>query len=433
MKEIPRFLVAAPASGCGKTTVSRGLMALFRSHGLVVQPFKCGPDYIDTKFHTAVCGRPSVNIDLFMASESHARELFARYSTGADVCVVEGMMGMFDGYDRDRGSAAHIADVLDLPVVLVVDARSAAYSMAPLLYGFTRFGKSSRVAGVIFNKVGSARHRHMLTQVCHDLAIECFGFLPKSGTVEQPSRYLGLDFSTGTAGDELARLIDGNVDWRRMLDRLRGPVPCHDPKETATNGSGDDGMSIVVANDDEAFSFVYQEHLDILRGMGRVTTFRPTDDELIPPQTQLLYLPGGYPERHVAELSRARRTLESVRDYAARGGKILAECGGMMYLCRSIATDEGVYPMAGVLPYDITARSADRRLSLGYRRFRMNGCELRGHEFHYTRFTGNIPQSVVAVENAIGEPADTAILRQRDVIAGYTHLYWGETAIMKLF
>ena len=150
------FLIAAPQSGSGKTTIARGLMALFVQQGLTVQPFKCGPDYIDTKFHAAVCGRPSINLDTFMATKNHVKALFGYYGKEADVCVVEGMMGLFDGYDQDHGSSAEIAQVLGLPIVLVVDARSAAYSMAALLSGFLHFREDTHIAGVIFNKVGAA-------------------------------------------------------------------------------------------------------------------------------------------------------------------------------------------------------------------------------------------------------------------------------------
>ena len=189
------FLIAAPTSGSGKTTIARGLMALLASKGMKVQPFKCGPDYIDTKFHEAVCGRPSINLDTFMASPEHVKELFVRYGSDAEVCIVEGMMGLFDGYDREKGSSYEIARVLDIPVVLVVDAKSAAYSMAALLSGFIHFREDVRIAGIIFNKVGSEKHFSMLQQVCEDLGIECFGYLPKSPALEQGSRYLGLDFS----------------------------------------------------------------------------------------------------------------------------------------------------------------------------------------------------------------------------------------------
>ena len=211
------FLVAAPTSGSGKTTIARGLMALLTQRGYRVQPFKCGPDYIDTKFHEAVCGRPSVNLDTFMATPDHVRELFQRYGADADVCIVEGMMGLFDGYDRDRGSSAEIARVLDIPVVLVVDAKSAAYSMAALLSGFINFRKDVRIAGVIFNKVGSSRHFEMLRQVCDDLHIECFGYLPKTAALEQGSRYLGLDFSEIAEQQQLIKLLEEHIRWQELL------------------------------------------------------------------------------------------------------------------------------------------------------------------------------------------------------------------------
>jgi cobyrinic acid a,c-diamide synthase len=211
------FLISAPTSGSGKTTIARGLMALYVKKGMKVQPFKCGPDYIDTKFHAAVCGRPSINLDTFMASKEHVKELFAHYGADADVCIVEGMMGLFDGYDRDKGSSAEIASVLDIPVVLVVDAKSAAYSVAALLSGFIHFREDVRIAGVIFNKVGSERHREMLRQVCDDLQVECFGFLPKHAELEQGSRYLGLDFSTEASQERLVQLLEENVEWERLL------------------------------------------------------------------------------------------------------------------------------------------------------------------------------------------------------------------------
>jgi len=212
-----KFLIGAPSSGCGKTTITLGLMQTMRHHGLCVQPFKCGPDYIDTKFHSAVCGRPSINLDTFMATPEHVRELFEHYGADADVCVVEGMMGLFDGYDRDRGSAAEIARVLNIPVVLVVDAKRAAYSMAALLSGFIHFRADVNIAGVIFNKVGSARHFDMLRQVCDDLHIRCFGYLPKSTDLEQGSRYLGLDFSEIAVPEQLLNLIEENIQWEELL------------------------------------------------------------------------------------------------------------------------------------------------------------------------------------------------------------------------
>ena len=211
------ILIAAPMSGSGKTTIARGLMALLTQKGMKVQPFKCGPDYIDTKFHESVCGRPSINLDTFMATPEHVRELFTRYGDDADVCIVEGMMGLFDGYDRERGSSYEIARVLDIPVVLVVDAKSAAYSMAALLSGFIHFREDIRFAGVIFNKVGSQKHFQMLLQVCDDLGVDCLGYLPKDVSLEQSSRYLGLDFSEHIEYQSLIKQIEEHVRWQELL------------------------------------------------------------------------------------------------------------------------------------------------------------------------------------------------------------------------
>ena len=221
-----QFLIAAPMSGSGKTTIARGLMALLTQKGYRVQPFKCGPDYIDTKFHESVCGRPSVNLDTFMASKEHVRRLYTHYAEGADACIVEGMMGLFDGYDRDQGATAEIARLLDLPIVLVVDARSAAYSMAALLSGFLHFQPDLRFAGVIYNKVGSEHHQLMLHQVSDEVGLPCLGCVPKLTSLEQGSRYLGLDFSVQADSQNVAPLLDEHVYWRQILTVSQGETPC---------------------------------------------------------------------------------------------------------------------------------------------------------------------------------------------------------------
>jgi cobyrinic acid a,c-diamide synthase len=406
------FLIAAPTSGSGKTTIARGLMALFTKQGYKVQPFKCGPDYIDTKFHEAVCGRPSINLDTFMASSAHVQELFAHYGEDADVCIVEGMMGLFDGYDRERGSAYEIARVLDIPVVLVVDAKSAAYSMAALLSGFIHFRKDIRIAGVIFNKVGSEKHFSMLQQVCEDLSIECFGYLGKNPSLEQGSRYLGLDFSQQPENKVLMNLLEEHVRWQE-LSKLFIP-------KVGTFHSHGGNHSVLLARNAESFSFFYQENID---RFGNVSYFDPEKDVPSLEGIDLLYLPGGYPEKHLEALVNNSSARKAIKDYAERGGQIIAECGGMMYLCDCIVTDDGEYPMCGVLPYSITARKADRKLSLGYRRFELDGKEFRGHEFHYTQFMGETPKSIVQVFNAKGEPVPTPVFRYKKVVASYTHLY----------
>ena len=459
MRSIPQFLIAAPTSGSGKTTVSRGLMALFVKKGLKVQPFKCGPDYIDTKYHEVVCGRPSINLDTFMASQEHVSSLYARYSADADVAVVEGMMGMYDGYDRDRGSSAEVARLLGIPVVLVVDAKSAAYSMAPLLSGFINFRPDIRIAGVIFNRVGSLRHYRMLQEVCEDLNVTCLGYLPKQKELEQESRHLGLDFSRSkeTEGlDMLAGLLEEHVDWELLLSTIGLPLPAAAVEEKSVL-SEPGKLHISVARNEESFSFLYAEHLDILRCMGTVTFFNPEQDRAIPQETDLLYLPGGYPENRLEELAGARLARESIRSYIEAGGRTLAECGGMIYLSQSVLSDGDTdggsagscvgnigNEMVGVLPFSITNERKRRKLTLGYRRFDYNGWRLKGHEFHYTQFAVpetdgkeggacSLPLSIAQVYNAKGGKVTTPVFRYKNLIASYTHLYWGEVDVMALF
>ena len=433
------FLIAAPTSGSGKTTIARGLMALLTLKGLKVQPFKCGPDYIDTKFHEAVCGRPSINLDTFMASPAHVRELFWHYGVDADVCIVEGMMGLFDGYDREKGSAYEIAKTLDIPIVLVVDAKSAAYSMAALLSGFIHFRQDVRFAGVIYNKVGSEKHFQMLQQVCDDLHIKCLGYLPKDASLEQGSRYLGLDFSEQPETRKLINLLEEHVDWRALTPDFIPSMGIFD-SQCGNILFPVWEQSVLLARNAESFSFVYQETID------RFSSVRFFDPETEVPSFEgidLLYLPGGYPEKHLEALVKNEACRKAIKDFAEQDGKVVAECGGMMYLCESIVTDEGEYPMCGVLPYRITARKADRKLSLGYRQFELDGKSYRGHEFHYTQFfseksgrstlgrlqgknaecLGEVPPSATQVFDAKGKPVPTPVFRYKNVLASYTHLY----------
>ena len=411
-------------------------MALLTSKGMKVQPFKCGPDYIDTKFHEAVCGRPSINLDTFMASPEHVRELFMHYGSGADVCIVEGMMGLFDGYDREKGSSYEIARVLDIPVVLVVDAKSAAYSMTALLSGFIHFREDVRIAGVIFNKVGSEKHFAMLQQVCEDLGVECFGYLPKSLALEQGSRYLGLDFSELPENRSLMESLEEHINLEKLFNKvsvsppelggvrgglnngIRAVLQTTPPNGTPPNLEGE--KVTLVARNDESFSFLYQETID---RFTQVRFFNPETEVPNFSNIDLLYLPGGYPEKHLEALVSNEACRKAIHDFAEQGGRVLAECGGMMYLCESIVTDEGEFPMCGVLPYQISARKADRKLSLGYRQFMLDGKEYRGHEFHYTQFLGEVPKSIVQVYDAKGNPVPTPVFKYKNVLASYTHLY----------
>ncbi|MBO4768803.1 MAG: cobyrinate a,c-diamide synthase [Bacteroidales bacterium] len=423
----PQLLIGAISSGSGKTTFTMGLLRALRRRGIVVQPFKCGPDYIDTRFHGVATGRDSVNLDTWMASEPHVREVYTRYGADADACIAEGVMGLFDGYDRMKGSAAAIAELLDIPVVLVVNGRSMAYTAAAQLYGMKNFHPGVHIAGVVFNQVSCGRHSGFMEQACRDVGIECFGFLPKSEGVEIPSRHLGLTLSAEREMDSLcdkaADLVKANVDIDRLLKACARPFAgiSRAPKDP------EGGMRIAMARD-ASFNFIYKENLDRLAQLGEVSFFSPLANDPLP-DADLVYLPGGYPELFADQLSASKTTMEGLRRYAEEGGRVLAECGGMIYLCKGIEKT----PMCGVLPFTATMEGA--RLHLGYRRVEMpSGAEWRGHEFHYSHLVApDALPSVARQFNAKGEEVPTPLYRYKNVIAGYTHLYWGETDILKLW
>ena len=214
------FLIGAATSNSGKTTITMGLLRALCNRGLSVQPFKCGPDYIDTMFHHVASGQESVNLDTFMSSASHVRELFSHYGQCSDIAVVEGVMGLFDGYDSWRGSSAEVARILDIPVVLVVNASSVAYSVAPLIYGFRHFNPDVRVMGVIFNMVASDRHYDLLQQACADAGVECLGYMPRNERLIIPGRHLGLTVSTQAEMEQLITLAAMEAEAHINIDRL---------------------------------------------------------------------------------------------------------------------------------------------------------------------------------------------------------------------
>ena len=400
-----------------------GCLRVLRERGLQVQPFKCGPDYIDPQFHALATGRESVNLDTWLASPAHVASLYARAGADADICVVEGVMGLFDGYDRARGSSAEIAQLLDIPVVLVADARSAAYTMAAQLCGFVHFRPELRLAGVIFNRVGSERHRRLLQQACDDVGVRCLGFLPRREQMEIPSRHLGLTLDTRQVMEAqiaaAADLVRENVDLDALLECTQAPFQAQ-PKESACEGN----LRIAVARD-AAFNFTYRANIEQLERMGKVLWFSPLAGDSLP-EVDLVYLPGGYPELFLEPLRAQKNLIASLRDYAEAGGKLLAECGGMMYLSQTVC---------GILPFECTMEGG--RLNLGYRRLQTaSGAEWRGHEFHYSCVADEkkVTLPSVAVQyNAAGERVDTPLYRYKNVLAGYTHLYWGEADLMKLW
>lgn len=454
-----RILIGAASSGSGKTTFTLGLLRALKKRGIAVQPYKCGPDYIDTQYHGLAAGRESVNLDLFMGGEEHVKEIFERYSQGAEACVVEGVMGLFDGYSKMRGSSAEVAQVLDIPVLLIVNAKSCAYSVAPIIYGYKNFNSQVKIAGVVFNMVGSASHYRTLKDACEELGVPVLGYLPKNSGIEIPSRHLGLsldeEFLFGEYAEKIAAMVEQHVDVDALLKIFTPDSGClceDDTTEscsavgngipTGTDGNtggqstvcgGAAGLKIAVAKD-EAFNFLYRENIHSLGKLGEVKFFSPLKDTQLP-ECDLLYLPGGYPELYLEQLQGNGTMRCEIKQYIENGGRCWAECGGMMYLCNSISDETGKeYQMCGVLGQKATM--VGKRLQMGYRQFHYAGKELRGHEFHYSKVVPdeeNPLQSVAQQYNAAGAEVATPLYRYRNLIAGYTHLYFGNMNLLELF
>lgn len=413
-----RFLIAAPSSNSGKTTLTLGLLRLLHNRGLQVQPFKCGPDYIDTKHHTLAAASQSINLDTFMMSADHVQSLFYKYD--ADISIVEGVMGLFDGADRMKGSSAEIAILLDLPVILVVNAKAMAYSVAPLLYGFKHFNPAVKIAGVIFNCVNTESHYRFLKEACEDVGVEPLGYVPVNDNIKIPSRHLGLNIADECDYDRIADHISKTVDVERLLEITTTTSSITQTYHTPQTGT----LKIAIAKD-EAFNFTYYENIEVLKQMGEVTFFSPVHDNVLP-ETDLLYLAGGYPELYLEALSGNTPMREKILDYCNNGGRVIAECGGMMYLGKSITDKEGnSYPMAGFL--DITTSMEQAKLTLGYRTVTINDRILKGHEFHYSTYNEERDLLKIGeVHNAKGIKVNTPIYRQKNVTASYIHFYWGE-------
>ncbi len=432
------LVIAGTQSGVGKTTITLGLLAALRRRGLVVQPFKVGPDFIDPGHHTQAAGRVSRNLDGWMLSREANEALFRRQVRGADVAVVEGVMGLFDGYDglSEAGSTAQMAKWLGLPVLLVVDARAMARSAAALVHGFTSFDPELTVVGVIFNRIGSSTHLEYLQQALSSLrGVRCLGGLPRDQELAIPERHLGL---TTTEDHPLAAAyLHHLADWLEThldLDGLLEALPLLDlPVETVPEVAPPT-VRLGVARD-RAFCFYYPDNLELLADSGaELVPFSPLEDRELPCDLHGIYLGGGYPELYAAPLAANSGIWQAVREGAAAGLPIYAECGGLMYLAKEIRDLEGQsHPMAGVFPF--TVRMLPRLKALGYREVTLTaagllgpqGTTIRGHEFHYSEMVGEptgVPRLYRLTFRKGGEPVAEGYCAH-NVLASYVHLHFG--------
>ncbi|WP_116376122.1 cobyrinate a,c-diamide synthase [Mycobacterium sp. MFM001] len=391
----PAVVIAAPASGSGKTTVATGLIGALRQAGHVVAPFKVGPDFIDPGYHTLAAGRAGRNLDPVLVGEHLVGPLYAHGAAGADIAVIEGVMGLFDGRIDPgtavpaSGSTAHVAALLGAPVVLVVDARGQSHSIAALLQGFSTFDSQTRIAGVILNRVGSPRHEQVLRQACEHAGVPVLGVIPRNDEIEVPTRYLGLVTAAeyGRRAQQaveamtalVARHVDVGAVFAAAASRVIDP-----PWDPAAELPAAPGVTVALASG-RAFTFGYAEHAELLRATGAdVAEFDPLVDPL-PDNADAVLLPGGFPEQFAAELSANHVARGQINALAAAGAPVHAECAGLVYLVSEL---DG-YPMCDVLAG--SARFTEQ-LTLGYRDavavtdspLYDAGQRIVGHEFHRT-------------------------------------------------
>lgn len=435
------MIIAGTHSGCGKTTVTLGILAALKKKGIVVQPFKAGPDFIDTGLHRMACGRTSRNLDLWMCGDDYVQACFQRHAAAADVSVVEGVMGLYDG------GTAGLASVLGLSVVLVVDGYGMAESAGAVVEGFRSFGRGAvNIAGVIFNRVASSNHFNRLKEGVKDIPV--FGFLPRDLHFQIPQRHLGLitaeeDPLTLENLDRLADTIISNIDIDAMLSlgcRMNGLTIGGDASSLQAAPHTPRFCRVAVAYD-KAFCFYYEDNLDLLREAGaEIIRFSPLADAAIPEGTDVVYIGGGYPELYAETLSQNRSMLASVRDWAEASNTMYAECGGMMYLSAGLYDQDNRYfPMAGVFPFRTKMRQGRSRI--GYREIVLKNdgilgmkCgSFRGHEFHYSEIAGDLPAPSIApnielnykITDRVGTALPDEGYQHKNTLASYIHLHFG--------
>jgi cobyrinic acid a,c-diamide synthase len=438
LREVPRIVVAGVSSGVGKTTVSVALARALMARGLRVALFKCGPDYLDPTYHARAVGHATQNLDGWMMGREAVLSTFLSATRDADVAIIEGVMGLFDGASptSEEGSTAEIAKWLDAPVVLVVDAGGMARSVAALVAGFVAFDSALRVAGVICNRVGSRGHAELLQKAVRPSFL---GAIPRDAAASFPERHLGLRTADEQALPESLLDAWGGIatEWLRLdavleLARSAPPLADHEPDQVSAPASFRARIGIA---EDEAFHFYYVDNLRRLEALGAtLVRFSPLHDARLP-DVDGLYLGGGYPEAHARALAANASLRADVLAFARRGGPIYAECGGLMFLTQAIRTLDGArYEMVGLLPSEACMR--DRLQALGYVEVETQtrtllgpkGTRFRGHQFRYSALepepsAHELERAYSLRRRRAGETTSEGY-RQGNVLASYVHAHW---------
>jgi cobyrinic acid a,c-diamide synthase len=439
---IPRIVIAAASSGAGKTTATVGLCRALRARGLTVSIFKCGPDYLDPTYHERASGRPSYNLDGWMMGRQAAVATFVRGSAGADVAIIEGVMGLFDGASPtgEEGSTAEMAKWLGAPVILLVDASGMARSLAALVGGFAAFDRDLRVAGAICNRIGSRGHLDLLRKAQPKPPV--LGGISKNPRLAFPERHLGLRTADRETVPETlfegwgAAVAEG-VDLDAFLAIARSAPALPGPDVATTMLLSPPRCRIGIAFD-EAFHFYYEHNLRLLEELGaEIVRFSPLADQRLP-ELDGLYLGGGYPEVHADALSANVKMREAIAAFAAAGRPVYAECGGLMYLARAIRTLDGrTHPMVGLLPGE--AVMSERLEALGYVEVETQtptplgpaGLRFRGHQFRYSRLEGveDAAAAYTVRRRRGGETAREGYL-SGSVLGSYVHAHWASNPLI---
>jgi cobyrinic acid a,c-diamide synthase len=449
----PRILIAGTNSGCGKTTLSVGIMAALVRKGLKVQPFKVGPDYIDPMFHTFITGNHSRNLDSWMLDENTVKYLFDKNCTGKDIAVVEGVMGLYDGYGgySSTGSTAHVAKLINAPVILVINGEGLSLSIAAIIKGFVEFDKGLKIKGIIINNIKSEHHFKLLKEVIEEnTGITAIGYMPKIQESSLPSRHLGL-IPNGEIDDlnvrieRLACQVEKTIDLELLL-KISREVEELNYKSVKIKASKDTIDVNIAVSYDKAFNFYYKDNLDLLEMLGaRLKFFSPLSDEKLPDDIDGMYMGGGYPEMWAKELNENTSMIASIRQLIRAGLPTYAECGGLMYMSQSIKDGNGQeYSMAGVIPGESEMTKSLKRF--GYVDIELTGDSflgqkgerIRGHEFHY---------SVTNVKTGFETCYKVTKSRRNDkntewfcgykaynLIAGYPHIhFWSNLSFAEKF
>ena len=435
----PAVVIAGVRSGVGKTTIATAIMGALTRRGYRVQPFKAGPDYIDPSYHQLACGVPSRNLDTWLLPHPTVSELFQRAGAQGQVSVIEGVMGVFDGHSSltEEGSTAQLAKLLNAPVILVADASKVARSVAAEVLGFQQFDPDLRIAGVVLNGVGGPRHLEFCQpQIEATTGLPVLGYLPRRTEFEQPERHLGLIPTVeGTVVrqwyDAIINQVEETIDLDRVLQLAGTAQPLPVPPQVFPTESQPKRARIAVARD-KAFSFYYQDSLDLLEAWGaELAPFSPLEDAALPPGVGGIYIGGGFPEMFARELSENAPMLRAMQEAVARQVPVYAECGGLMYLGKSLSDLEGIqFPMVGAIP--VVSSMDGRRLHLGYREVESQsdspllarGERVRGHEFHWSVLE-QAPGPESSAYKVIDQDGRNEGFQMGSVWASYIHIHLG--------